>query len=237
MGETGRGEEEDMVTIPAGAFPMGTSEDEAERLARAHGWHPSWLAGEVPQRRIVLPAYALDRYPVTNRQFAEFCRATGHAPPPHWGGAQPPEHLLDHPVTHVNWAEADAYSRWAGKRLPTEAEWEKAARGEGGLLFPWGNRFEPHRCCWNPERRGSLAPATVSVAALPEGASPYGVRHMAGNVAEWCADGPGPGAAYIKGGCWHTAEVLNLRSAARIMSGFANNAMPFYGFRCAKEVA
>ena len=226
-----------MVTIPAGPFLMGTAEDEAKRLAREHGWHPSWLAGEVPARTVVLSAYAIDRCPVTNLRFAEFCRATGYAPRPHWGGADPPTNLLDHPVTHVNWADADAYAKWAGKRLPTEAEWEKAARGDRGLLFPWGNRFDPQRCCWNPGRNGSLAQSTASVTALPEGASPYGVLHMAGNVAEWCADKPGHGSAYLKGGCWHTSEILNLRPAARNMSGFASNPMPFYGFRCAKEVA
>lgn len=228
-------EHEDMIVIPAGPALLGTSAEDAERLARAHGHHPSWLAGEVPARRIHLPAFAIDRCPVTNGQYAQFCRATGHRPPMHWGGPEPPEHLLNHPVVCVNLADAEAYARWAGKRLPTEAEWEKAARGPEGLLYPWGNEFRAEYCCWD---RGVLpgGPHTDPVEAHPEGASPYGVMDMVGNAAEWCADGPGPGAVYVKGGCWLTAEPLNLRPAARNLSGFANNALPYIGFRCARDV-
>lgn len=223
----------EMIVIPAGKFLMGTTEEQARKLTKQFGYHISWLSGEVPQREMELPAYAIDKYPVTNAQYAEFCKATGHAQPFHWRDGKPPQRLLDHPVFGVNHADATAYAKWAGKRLPTEAEWEKSARGTDGRMFPWGDEFDPDACCWNRDKSGE-GPRIVPVTAMPQGASPYGVRHTVGNVAEWCADSPGPGAAYIKGGCWHTAEIINLRPAARNMSGFANNPLMFYGFRCAK---
>lgn len=223
-----------MILIPAGKFPMGTRQAEAEQLARKYGYHPSWLSGEVPQREVELAAFQIDKYPVTNRQFAEFCQATGHPSRPHWNGPVPPEGLMDHPVAHVNRADAEAYARWAGKRLPTEAEWEKAARRADGRRFPWGDRFNPDACQWNRDHTAA-GPGTAPVTAHPAGASPYGVMDMVGNVAEYCADGPARGVAYIKGGCWLTGEIVNLRPAARNMSGFANNASMLYGFRCARE--
>ncbi len=236
-GEGGEGKDGDdgMVVIPAGPFLMGTTEEQATRLAEQYGYHVSWLSGEVPQRTVELPAYALDVYPVTNRQYAEFCLATGYPPRLHWRGPSPPELLLDHPVVGVNKADALAYARWAGKRLPTEAEWEKAARGTDGRLFPWGDEFDPDACQWNHDR-SPHGPGTAPVSAHPRGASPYGVMDLVGNAAEWCGDGPGPGAAFIKGGCFLSEEIINLRPAARNMSGFANNPSSFYGFRCARDV-
>lgn len=244
----------ELVLIPAGPFLMGTKSEDAAKLARTHGYHASWFSGEVPQREMALPAYLIQKYPVTNRQYAAFCKATGYAPRPNWVGLEPPAAILEHPVTFVNLMDADAFARWAGMRLPTEAEWEKAARGTDGRMYPWGNRFVRDACRWNVPMGGGAppgphvaaararpsaegqGPGTSPVAAHPKGASPYGVMDMAGNVAEWCSDSPGPGSAYIKGGCWLTTEVVDLRPAARGMSGFANNALPFYGFRCVKEV-
>jgi formylglycine-generating enzyme required for sulfatase activity len=228
-------EDDGMVVIPAGPFFMGTRPEQAEALARQYGHHVSWLSGEVPGRTIRLPVFAIGRYPVTNRQFAEFCRATGHPARAHWGGPQPPAHLLDHPVICVDQSDAWAYARWAGKRLPTEAEWEKAARGPDGRLYPWGEEFDPAACQWNRDHAGP-GPGTAPVTAHPSGASPYGVMDLCGNAAEWCGDGPAPFAAYIKGGCWLTESPLNLRPAARNMSGWSNNPLDYYGFRCAREV-
>jgi formylglycine-generating enzyme required for sulfatase activity len=227
-------EEGDMILIPGGPCLLGTTEDEAARVAREHGYHVSWLSGEYPQRQVELPSFLIARYPVTNRQFHAFCQATGHSRRGYWRGGEPPAGLIDHPVTGVNRADALAYCAWARLRLPTEAEWEKAARGPDGRTFPWGDEFDPDACQWNPEKLAG-GPGTAPVDAHPRGAGPYGVMDMVGNVAEWCADPPPPHGA-LRGGCWMTSETLNLRAAARNMNGFDNNAANFYGFRCAKDV-
>lgn len=224
----------DMVLIPSGPFQMGTDAAQATKLAAQYHCHVSWLGGEVPPRLLTLPAFKIDRYPVTNQQYAHFCVATGTKIPGHWQGGKPPGHLLNHPVVYVSRANARAYAKWLGKRLPTEAEWEKAARSTDGRLYPWGNDFNPKACQWDCDPL--LPPSgTAPVAAHPQGASPYGVEDLVGNVAEWCEDGPGADAAFTKGGCWLTASPLNLRVAARGMSGNDRNQLPYIGFRCAQE--
>jgi len=228
-------ERNDMVLIPAGSFLMGTSAAQIEDLAQRYRVHPTWLGGEAPQRTVELPAYRIDKYPVTHRQYAEFVQATSYPAPPHWRGQGPPRHLLDHPVTHVHRADARAFAAWARKRLPTAAQWEKASRGTDGRLFPWGNAFAPEKCHF--DRGGPELPAgTAPVMAHLAGASPYGAMDMAGNVLEWCEDSPGPGSAFLKGGCWLTRSPLHLRCAARGQSGFDNNRLDYIGFRCVQEV-
>jgi len=223
----------EMVEIPAGPFLMGTTEEQAERLAKAHGYHVSWLSGEVPQRRVELPAFKIDKYPVTCQQFGTFCEATKYRRkrPFRQRAISHP----DHPVIGVNRADAEAYAKWVGKRLPTEAEWEKAARGPAGRMFPWGDEFDPEACHWNRDRTAH-GPGTAAVTAHLQGASPYGVVDLVGNAAEWCGDGPTTHTAYIKGGCWLTEDPVNLRAAARNMSGSIHNPSMFYGVRCVKEV-
>ncbi len=231
-----------MVLIPEGPFLMGTSEAEARHWAKLAGYDPSWILSESPQREVVLKAYFLDKYPVTNRQYAEFVKATGHAPPQHWRGKTPPARLLEHPVVFVSREDARAYVAWCGKRLPTEAEWEKAARGTDGRTFPWGNDFDPARCCWH--RNAALGRTTCRVDAHPAGASPWGVMDMVGNVLEWCNDAP-PGSdstndfllATCKGGFYEVTHPISLRAACRLHSGFALNKLSYVGFRCAKDVA
>jgi len=224
-----------MILIPGGIFLMGTTVEQVTELAAKYGYHQSWIDHESPQKEVNLSAFLIDQYPVTNQQFHAFCQATGHAPRSYWTGGTPPDRLLDHPVSNINYEDAETYAAWAGKRLPTEAEWEKAARGTEGNMFPWGNVFDETACCWN--RVGDDGLLTDPVDAHPSGASPYGVMDMAGNLFEWCNDGPSPNNAYIKGGSWMTTEVLDLRPAARGNSGRTNNASNFYGFRCVKEVS
>lgn len=153
----------DMVAIPAG---------------------PALLGGENRHSMIGLqpydvPAFLIDRFEVTNAQYRAFVRATGSHPAAFAG--EPELDQDDQPVTGVTWPEARAYCDWSGKRLPTEVEWEKAARGSDGQLYPWGDTFDAALAHLD----GS---APVSVAAHPQDISPYGARAMAGNVSEWVAD-------------------------------------------------
>jgi formylglycine-generating enzyme required for sulfatase activity len=227
--------DDDGVLIPAGPFLFGSEPSEAAAAARRYGFHRSWTEPETPRRTIDLPAFAIDRYPVTNADYHVFCRATGYAPRGHWQGPTPQPGTERRPVVMVSRIDAQAYAAWAGKRLPTEEEWEKAARGRDGRTYPWGSRFLPDRCCWNRDRAGAFV-ETRPVDAFPKGASPYGVMDMAGNVAEWTSSSPGAGSGILKGGCWMTQSPLNLRIAARGMSGFDNNQSLFIGFRCVREV-
>ena len=162
----------DMVLVPAGAFLMGTNDLQ-------QGTHNQ--GDSAPQRSVTLPAFYIDKTEVTNEQYKKYCDATGYPPPAHWNKGSYSAEQAQWPVTHVNWYEAQAYAQWRGKRLPTEAEWEKAARGLDGRLFPWGNRWDANRVVW--ERNG---PAPVG--SRPDGASPYGALDMAGNVFEWTQD-------------------------------------------------
>ena len=225
-----------LVVIPAGNFLMGTTPQQACELALAHGYHTTWLDGEVPQRVVHLPAYAIGKFPVTNLEYAAFCAATGHPPPPHWEAGRPPRAQLRHPVIQVNRSDAQDFAAWLGLRLPTEAEWEKAARGPYGRTFPWGDAFDPAACRWNDDPL-TPGPGTAPVDAHPGGASPYGVLDMVGNVGEWCADGPSSATAYVKGGAWVSSQVVNLRPAARNMSRTKTNVETFVGFRCVMDLA
>lgn len=165
----------EMVTIPAGEFLYGE-----EKL------------------RVYLPEYRLAKTPVTVAQFQAFVQATGHRKPEHyfsslagWSGSDPPwwafdlpSDTMDHPVMYVTWADALAFCRWAARRLPTEQEWEKGARGTDGRQYPWGTAWE-FDCC-NSEEAYVKKPTPVG--RYPKGASPYGLLDMAGNVWEWCED-------------------------------------------------
>jgi formylglycine-generating enzyme required for sulfatase activity len=225
----------EMVYVPAGGFLMGGGESNA--LADDD---------EKPRHSVYLDAFWIDRAEVTNAAFARFVQETGYQTEVEKAGESGwrayAEGKDNHPVVKVTWNDAGAYCRWAGKRLPTEAEWEKAARGEEGFIYPWGNEWDPARA--NAKESGFRG--TVAVGSFPEGASPYGVFDMAGNVWEWTADWyqPYPGSTYqseyfgekfkvTRGGGWFedadTVTTFN-RNATDLSA--ANNDL---GFRCGPE--
>jgi len=158
------------VLIAAGPFLMGTNFDRADPQDR-------------PQHTVRLPQYRIDKYLVTNAQYARFLAESGHRPPSTWKGGRIPDGQLLYPVTLVNWYDARSYAQWAGKRLPTEAEWEKAARGEDGRRWPWGNTMDPKRL----NTYYNVGSAT-NVDTYRNGVSPFGVFDMAGNVSQWVED-------------------------------------------------
>jgi formylglycine-generating enzyme required for sulfatase activity len=166
-----------MIPIPAGEFLMGSDPKQDQRAEDR----------EQPQHTLYLPDYYLAQTPVTNAQYQAFVEATAHRTPQHWQNGLPPHGKADHPVVHVSWFDALAYCRWlaevTGKptRLPSEAEWEKGARGDDGRLYPWGNQWNA-QCCNTQE---SALDDTTPVGAYPQGASPYGLLDMVGNVWEW----------------------------------------------------
>jgi hypothetical protein len=146
---------------------------------------------EQPQHELALPAYQIGRYPVTNAEYAAYVEATGRDAPRHWREGRFPEELADHPVVNVTWRDALAYVQWLAERaeqpyrLPTEAEWEKAARGDDGRLWPWGDEWDPARANCQPE--GPKGTTPVGQYSAAGGDSPCGAADMAGNVWEWCS--------------------------------------------------
>lgn len=200
----------ELVLVPAGPFMMGSE----------HG-----AEDEQPIHEVYLDAYYIGKHPVTNRQYREFVSGTGHAEPPHWDPAHRDHDGFagdDKPVVYVSWDDASAFCRWLSRatgqdwHLPTEAEWEKAARGTDGRTYPWGNEEPTSRRCNfavakpEPPAVGGFRPVvvrrshptvghTTEVGSYPAGVSPFGCHDMAGNVWEWCAGG-GP-----RGGSWSSA--------------------------------
>ncbi len=179
-----------------------------------------------------LETYALARFPVTNLQYTQFVRETDHRDPKWPPNGLPPE-LANHPVTNVSWEDATAFTAWAGARMPTEAEWEKAARGTDGRIYPWGDEFVAENC----NTSESKTEGTRVVDAHPGGASPFGVMDMAGNVWEWTDTLYEEGEVWrvLKGGAWDFKGIKDTRSAYRVyfVPDFRNNAV---GFRCCWDV-
>jgi formylglycine-generating enzyme required for sulfatase activity len=174
----------EMILIPEGEFLMGTSDEQIKELLRQFSdWKREWFADEQPQHRVYLDEFYIDKYPVTNAQFEQFVKATRYKTESDWRKYYK-KGKEKHPVVYVSWNDASAYCKWAGKRLPTEAEWEKAARGADGRIWPWGNVWDKNKCNSKDGGPGTTTP----VGSYPAGASPYGVMDMAGNVWEWCAD-------------------------------------------------
>ena len=165
-----------LVYVPPGEFEMGDGVD-----------------SNCPKHRVWLDGYYIGIYAVTNGQYPRFVEATKHRAPDNsrWKESG----YSDHPVTHVSWEDAQAYAQWAGLSLPTEAQWEKAARGPGNWQYPWGDTWDASRCR-NAGNHGSET--TCPVYGYPLGVSGYGCYNVSGNVWEWCADWYGEG--YYKTG-------------------------------------
>jgi formylglycine-generating enzyme required for sulfatase activity len=276
-----------MIKIPAGPFQMGLTEDQAAKVLDfckkyRTDCREEWFDDEQPAKKIFLKEYFIDKHEVSIEEYVGFLNHHGNS-----CGNEPcftdlaQEYFVRKkgnrytfvkayrgvPITDVTWKGAEAYCKWAGKRLPTEAEWEKAARGTDGLLFPWGDTWDDSRAnfcdlqCpgeWKeyakplgamklPDDQNSRG---APVDSFHQGASPYGVLHMAGNAWEWVSDyyvegaykmmpdenptGPALGKSHVlRGGGWN-ASPLELRASARYVEspGMATGAR---GFRCAKD--
>ena len=238
-----------MALVEAGPFLMGTDENEIRALvmgeeeADAKTMKDAMLC-EVPKHEVNLPAYYIDRAEVTNAEYLKFVDETHRDDfPQSWVRGKPLAGKENDPVVYVSYEDAEAYAKWAGKRLPTEAEWEKAARGTTGQTYPWGRKFEPAKCNFlSTEHK-----ATLPVGSFPDGASPCGCYDMVGNVAEWTASWfePYPGNKtpqpeygqthrVVRGGAWNDTSMLYGRCASRRpeLPEIKNRAI---GFRCAKD--
>ncbi len=196
-----------------------------------------WFDHEIKQHPVSLPTFSIQKTPVTNAEYAAFIADTGHAAPyvspkvwqsyglvhPYvrakqymWHDGQPPQGKAKHPVVLVSWADAQAYAAWLSQKLhrhihlPSEAQWEKAIRGQHGNLYPWGNRYDPNKL--NNADAGSFS--TMPVGSFAAGASPYGVLDGAGQVFEWTATDASAGRKIVKGGSWDDRGGV-CRSAAR----------------------
>jgi iron(II)-dependent oxidoreductase len=228
---------EGMVYVPAGEFTMGSSRGDM------HGTHDIRLFSDAqPEHKANVSAFYIDKTEVTNAQYKKFCDAAGYPAPPHWKNGSYPQGEADVAVTRVNWWEASAYAAWAGKRLPTEAEWEKTARGTDARQFPWGN-------AWDAERVITRQPKPQVVGQKPAGASPYGALDLTGNVFEWVDNWylPYPGS---------TQQLPEFGKQYKVLRGGGFDALPGFpavyntayrsvsrpqtrsewiGFRCAKD--
>lgn len=256
----------EMILIHEGEFIMGSSDEEISLLAVETGKSPDYFHHETPKHKVYLKSYYIDKYEVTNGQFLEFIEAGGYEDYSYWtedgwnwkekkayqepkwwlsGQYHSGPHNPGYPVIGVSWYEAYAYAKWAGKRLPTEAEWEKAARGTEGFIYPWGME-------WDEEKCSSMGQDISPAGSFPEGLSTYGVMDMAGNVWEWCQDwyfsdyyyssppknpqGPEEGGyKVIKGGCGGNAYFYYFRCANR-NKGEINYWDNYTGFRCVKDI-
>jgi formylglycine-generating enzyme required for sulfatase activity len=220
-----------MVYVPEGKFQMGDGQN-----------------NDCPKHQVFVSAYWIGVYAVTNAQYLRFVEATGHRAPDNQVHLEAGK--AAHPVTNVSWDDAAAYAKWAGGALPTEAQWEKAARGPGGLIYPWGNDWDASRCR-NDKNKGNET--TCPVSGYPGGVSGYGTYNQGGNLWEWCADwydggyyskspsrdprGPEGGSDRVaRGGCWGGAVPAGFRGAYRYRWG-PGGRYDYQGFRLVRPAS
>lgn len=178
--------EGDMVHIPAGQFLFGTDRVDETGDLLAVGVPKPLYQDEQPQQKPFLKGFYIDRFEVTHRRYQQFLDDLGAVPPEYWENGAYPEGQADLPVVWVSWYDASNFCDWAGKRLPTEKEWERAARGTDGREYPWGNEFDINKAALSGDSRTRLK--LTPVGSHPEGATPEGVHDLVGNVWEWVAD-------------------------------------------------
>ncbi|HKN86445.1 MAG TPA: formylglycine-generating enzyme family protein [Nitrospiraceae bacterium] len=234
-----------MILVPAGPFPMGVPKGDRDGGR-----------DEYPRHEVMLDNYFIDIYEVTHGRYAEFVKATGHRAPENpkypkrtlWHDRLS-DSLAERPVINVDWQDAEAYCRWAGKRLPTEAEWEKAARGTDDRRFPWGN-VEPTHKHLNFNQQWQGEKTLMPVGSYEAGKSPFGAYDMAGNVWEWVADwydplyyekspatnpkGPDTGTYKVLRSSGWSVETPLVRLFTRVKSD-PTNRNDSTGFRCAAD--
>jgi formylglycine-generating enzyme required for sulfatase activity len=256
------------VVVPGGAFTMGSSVTELRAAVDACAREPlgarcesgeerQRLLAELPAHEVTVSAFELDRTEVTVLEYSR-CAATGACPPRAGVAAGESPELVDLPVTYVDWGAAAAYCAWAGGRLPTEAEWEFAARGPEGRQYPWGDVYNPVLC-----NHGSFAPdradatdgfaGLAPVGSFPDGATRLGILDISGNVAEWVSDyywtdergfgyeaasqvnprGSTSGSFHVIRGGSFLEGAAGVRGAAR---SFGTGPSAEVGFRCAANV-
>ncbi len=211
----------EMVLIPAGDYIVG------------------WNGNETPVK-VSVPAFFMDKYEVTNQQYADFVRATGHKPPADprgakyniWKNGNYPAELANHPVVNVSQPDAEEYAKWMEKRLPAKEEWERASRGNEGFIYPWGNDYNPNSAngSGNPQGKGTTAP----VGSFPYDCSSFGVFDLAGNVREWTAS------PYTSGSQrWKIVKGGSFEDGADGLSSYTQfkgtMPAPNLGFRCVKD--
>lgn len=222
----------DMVLVPVGEFIMGSDDR---------------LRDEKPLHAVYIRAFYIDRFEVTNEDYRKFISASGYHAPDNWEDGRYPSGKGKHPVIFVNWNDADAYCKWRGKRLPREREWEKAARGDDGRIYPWGNKWDMNKS--NNPLRGHEG--TMEVGSFEAGKSPYGLYDMSGNVWEWVDDYylPHPGSDSIspefgqkyrmlKGGSWLDCSFYTCGISAPVFNrSFFDQSTKndSFGFRCALD--
>jgi formylglycine-generating enzyme required for sulfatase activity len=255
-----------MAAIPAGKCLMGTSDELVDYMLRNFTWADDWDEGDLfqveqPFHSLILPAFEIGRFPVTNDEYYQFVWEAGYRVPKGWLGFKYNEEEAANPIVGVSRADAMAYCKWLTEkmavqgsphgahgpfRLPSEAEWERAARGNDARIYPWGNDFDPWRCNTKESCKGGTTPVG---SFSPSGDSPWGIVDMVGNVWEWTnstlrsypydpndgrEDVKSQDVCVIRGGAWYYSHRLaRCSSREGALPGYTSNSL---GFRVARSI-